>query len=78
MGRTGREFQAREIGTPGFGGVACWRGDDDGFEGLGSMVMGIFSGRKSKTKLDIPEPELTGMLEKYCDMRRRGFTQAAI
>ncbi len=42
------------------------------------MVMGIFSGRKSKTKLDIPEPELTGMLEKYCDMRRRGFTQAAI
>ena len=36
------------------------------------------SRRKSETKFDIPEPELAGMLEKYCDMRRRGFTQAAI
>ena len=29
-------------------------------------------------KLHIPEPELTGMLQKYCDMRRRDFTQTAI
>ena len=33
---------------------------------------------KSKPKLDVPEPELTAMLEKYCDLRRRGFTQQAI
>ena len=36
------------------------------------------SRRKSKPKLDIQETELTGMLEQYCDLRRRGFTQAAI
>ena len=33
---------------------------------------------KSKPKLDMPEPALTNMLEKYCDLRRRGFTQQAI
>ena len=33
---------------------------------------------KSKPKLDVPEPELTAMLEKYCDLRRRGFGQQAI
>ena len=36
------------------------------------------SRRKSKPKLDMPEPELTNMLEKYCDLRRRGFGQQAI
>ena len=36
------------------------------------------SRRKSKPKLDMPEPELTNMLEQYCDLRRRGFTQQAI
>ena len=36
------------------------------------------SGRKPKLKLDMPEPELTNMLEKYCDLRRRGFGQQAI
>ena len=36
------------------------------------------SKRKSKLNLDMPETELTGMLEKYCDLRRRGFTQQAI
>ena len=36
------------------------------------------SRRKSKLNLDMPEPELTAMLEKYCDLRRRGFTQQAI
>ena len=36
------------------------------------------SRRKSKLKLDMPEPELAGMLEQYCDLRQRGFTQAAI
>ena len=36
------------------------------------------SRRKSETKLDTPEPELTAMLERYCDLRQRGFTQAAI
>ena len=36
------------------------------------------SRRKSKLKLDMPEPELAGMLEQYCDLRRRGFDQAAI
>ena len=33
---------------------------------------------KSKPKLDMPEPALTAMLEKYCDLRRRGFGQQAI
>ena len=33
---------------------------------------------KSKPKLDVPEPALTAMLEKYCDLRRRGFGQQAI
>ena len=38
------------------------------------------SGRKPKPKpnLDVPEPALTNMLEKYCDLRRRGFGQQAI
>ena len=36
------------------------------------------SRRKYKPKLDVPEPELTAMLEKYCDLRRRGFGQQAI
>ena len=36
------------------------------------------SRRKSKPKLDMPETELTAMLEKYCDLRRRGFDQKAI
>ena len=31
-----------------------------------------------KPKLDVPEPALNAMLEKYCDLRRRGFTQQAI
>ena len=34
--------------------------------------------RKSKLNLDMPELELTAMLEQYYDLRRRGFTQAAI
>ena len=34
--------------------------------------------RKSKSKLDMPEPELAEMLHQYCDLRRRGFDQAAI
>ena len=33
---------------------------------------------KSKPKLDLPEPELTNMLEQYCELRRRGFGQKAI
>ena len=36
------------------------------------------SRRKSKLNLDMPEPELAGMLHQYCDLRRRGFDQAAI
>ena len=36
------------------------------------------SRRKSKIKLDMPEPELAGMLEQYCDLRQRGFDQQAI
>ena len=36
------------------------------------------SRRKSKSKLDIQEPEFTEMLEQYCDLRRRGFDQKAI
>ena len=36
------------------------------------------SRRKSKLKLDVQEPALTKMLEQYCDLRRRGFTQQAI
>ena len=38
------------------------------------------SGRKPKPKpkLDVQEPALTAMLEKYCDLRRRGFGQQAI
>ena len=34
--------------------------------------------RKSKPNLDMPEPELAEMLHQYCDLRRRGFDQAAI
>ena len=34
--------------------------------------------RKSKPKLDMPEPELAEMLHQYCDLRRRGFDQKAI
>ena len=33
---------------------------------------------KSKPNLDMPEPELTEMLEQYCELRRRGFGQKAI
>ena len=36
------------------------------------------SRRKPKLKLDVQEPALTNMLEKYCDLRRRGFGQKAI
>ena len=36
------------------------------------------SRRKSKLKLDMPETELTAMLEQYCELRRRGFGQKAI
>ena len=36
------------------------------------------SRRKSKANLDMPEPELAEMLHQYCDLRRRGFDQAAI
>ena len=35
------------------------------------------SRRKSETELDIPESELTKMLQKYCDIRRRVFAQDA-
>ena len=31
--------------------------------------------RKSKLTLYMPETELTEILEQYCDLRRRGFTQ---
>ncbi len=33
---------------------------------------------KPKLKLDMPEPELSKMLEQYCDLRRRGFGQEMI
>ena len=33
---------------------------------------------KPKPKLDVQEPALTEILEQYCDLRRRGFDQAAI
>ena len=36
------------------------------------------SRRKSKLKLDVQEPALTEILKQYCDLRRRGFDQAAI
>ena len=36
------------------------------------------SRRKPTPKLDVQEPALTAMLEKYCDLRRRGFGQQAI
>ena len=36
------------------------------------------SRRRPTPKLDVPEPALTAMLEKYCDLRRRGFGQKAI
>ena len=36
------------------------------------------SGRKPTPKLDVQDPALTAMLEKYCDLRRRGFGQQAI
>ena len=35
-------------------------------------------GRKVKSSLDVPEQELTAMLEQYCDLRRRGFSQTEI
>ena len=34
--------------------------------------------RKSKLKMDMPEPELAEMLHQYRDLRRRGFDQQAI
>ena len=34
--------------------------------------------RKAKLSLDVPEPELTAMLEQCCDLRRRGFSQTEI
>ena len=34
--------------------------------------------RRPTPKLDVQEPALTAMLEKYCDLRRRGFGQKAI
>ena len=34
--------------------------------------------RKAKLSLDVPEPELTAMLEQCCDLRRRGFSQKEI
>ena len=36
------------------------------------------SRRKPMPQLDVQEPALTAMLEKYCDLRRRGFGQKAI
>ena len=36
------------------------------------------SRRRPTPKLDVQEPALTAMLEKYCDLRRRGFGQQAI
>ena len=36
------------------------------------------SRRKPTPQLDVQEPALTAMLEKYCDLRRRGFGQQAI
>ncbi len=33
---------------------------------------------KSRPKLDVQEPALAKILEQYCDLRRRGFGQAAI
>ena len=33
---------------------------------------------RPKPTLDVPEPELTKLVERYCDLRRRGFTQKAI
>ena len=33
---------------------------------------------RPKPTLDVPEPELTNIVERYCDLRRRGFTQKAI
>ena len=34
--------------------------------------------RKAQPSLDAPEPDFTTMLEQYCDLRRRGFSQAEI
>ncbi len=34
--------------------------------------------RKAQPSLDVPETELTAMLEQYCDLRRRGFSQTEI
>ena len=34
--------------------------------------------RKAKPVLDIGEPELAATLEKYCDLRRRGFTHTEV
>ena len=34
--------------------------------------------KRPKPKLDVPEPELTGLVERYCDLRRRGFTHGAM
>ena len=36
------------------------------------------SRKESNPNLDVPETALTAMLEKYCDLRRRGFSQQAI
>ncbi len=33
---------------------------------------------RPKPTLDVPEPELTKLVERYCDLRRRGFSQTAI
>ena len=34
--------------------------------------------QKAKSRINAPEPELTAMLEQYCDLRRRGFSQTDI
>lgn len=34
--------------------------------------------RKAQPSLDAPEPDFTAMLEQYCDLRHRGFSQTEI
>ncbi len=34
--------------------------------------------RKAQPSLDVPGPDFTAMLEQYCDLRRRGFSQTEI
>ena len=34
--------------------------------------------RKAHPSLDAPEPDFTALLEQYCDLRRRGFSQTEI